>query len=83
MADEETLDIGAMVEALNRALRFQYRSVLSWTVAAGTATGFEHQALADRFAINAADDLADARRIVEKIASLGGEPASDPAEVAL
>src|SRR5829696_3154256 len=83
MADEETLEPDAMVDALNRVLRFQYRSVLSWTVAAGTATGFEHQALADRFALTAADDLADARRIVEKIASLGGEPASDPAEVAL
>jgi bacterioferritin (cytochrome b1) len=82
MADEETLDVEAMVEALNRALRLQYRSILSWTVAAGTATGFEHQALADRFAINASDDLGDARRLVEKIASLGGEPATDPGEVA-
>jgi bacterioferritin (cytochrome b1) len=81
MADEETLDVDAMVDALNRALRLQYRSILSWTLAAGSATGFEHQALADRFAVNAADDLADARRLVEKIASLGGEPADDPAEV--
>src|SRR3954449_5839374 len=83
MADDETLGTEAMVQALNRGLRLQYRSVLAWTVAAGTASGFEHQALADRFAVNAADDLADARRLVEKIASLGGEPATDPAEVVL
>ena len=83
MADEETLEPDAMVDALNRVLRFQYRSILSWTVAAGAATGFEHQALADRFAVNAADDLGDARRLVEKIVSLGGEPATDVAGVEL
>jgi bacterioferritin len=79
--EEERLDTEAMVEALNRALRLQYRSVLSYLVAAGTITGFEHQALGERFWTNAADDLADARRLIEKIVSLGGSPALDPGEV--
>ena len=45
--DKDRLDREGAIEQLNRALTTQYRSVLQYTVAAGSATGFEHQALSD------------------------------------
>ena len=77
--EDERLEIDEEIEALNTALRLQYRSVLQYTLAAGGVTGFEHVALGDQMFVNAQDDLADARRLIEKIVSLGGEPTAEVA----
>jgi len=78
--DDERLEVDKAVQALNVALRLQYRSVLQYTLAAGSVTGFEHVALGEQLFVNARDDLADARRLVEKIVALGGEPTAEIAE---
>lgn len=52
-------------------------------LAAGMVTGFEHQVLGERLWITAQDDLADARRLIEKLVSLGGEPTVEVASVEL
>jgi len=76
---EETLDVDAAVEALNRALRLQHRSVLQYEMASGSLFGFEFQALGDRLWTFAAAELEDARILVEKIAALEGEPTPEVA----
>jgi bacterioferritin (cytochrome b1) len=81
--EKDPLDAGAAVERLNAALRLQYRSVLGYTVAAGSVTGFEHQGMADLLWRFAEAELEDTRRIVEKIVTLGGEPEVEPAPVEL
>jgi bacterioferritin (cytochrome b1) len=79
MPEDEKLETDEAIEALNRALRLQYRSALQYTLAAGSVVGFESVALGDRMWISATDDLADVRRLIEKIVSLGGEPTSEMA----
>jgi bacterioferritin len=79
--EKDPLDVDGAVERLNAALRLQYRSVLGYTIAAGSVTGFEHQGIADLLWRFAQSELDDTRRIVEKIVTLGGEPEVDPAAV--
>jgi bacterioferritin len=78
---KDPLDADAAIERLNAALRLQYRSVLGYTLAAGSVTGFEHLGVADLLWRFAQAELEDTRRIVEKIVTLGGEPVVDVAEV--
>ncbi|MDP9189120.1 MAG: ferritin-like domain-containing protein [Actinomycetota bacterium] len=78
---EELLDEEGAVELLNRALTLQNRSVLQYTLSSGSLFGFEFQAFADRFWEFAAAELDDARLLVEKVTALGGEPATDVAEL--
>jgi bacterioferritin (cytochrome b1) len=75
----ERLDTEAAIERLNAALSLQYRSALQYTLASGSIFGLEQLALGDRLWDFAASELADARALVEKIASLGGDPATDVA----
>jgi bacterioferritin (cytochrome b1) len=77
MADKDPMEVEEAVEGLNRALSLQYRSALAFTVVAGTVRGLEHQGVAQTLWGFAQDDLDDARRLVEKIVSLGGEPTTD------
>jgi bacterioferritin (cytochrome b1) len=77
MADdvEEKLDTDAAIAALNKALELQYRSVVQYTLTSGSLFGFEFQSLGDRFWQFAQAELEDARKLVEKVTSFGGEPA--------
>ena len=76
MADvEEQLDKDAAIAALNKALELQYRSVVQYTLTSGSLFGFEFQSLGDRFWEFARAELDDARKLVEKVTSFGGEPA--------
>ena len=76
MADvEEKLDTEAAIAALNKALELQYRSVVQYTLTSGSLFGFEFQSLGDRFWEFARAELDDARKLVEKVTSFGGEPA--------
>ena len=82
MADpDEPLDHDKAVVALNKALRLQYRSGLAYSLVAGSLTGFEHVALGSRLYEFAAEELDDARRLVEKIVALGGEPTTTVAKL--
>jgi bacterioferritin (cytochrome b1) len=70
----EPLNKDDVVEKLNAALPLQQRSPLLYALVAGSVIGFELQALTDRLHGFAEAELADARRVIEKITALGGEP---------
>ena len=72
--DKDPLDTDLALERLAKALPLQLRSAAAYTMAAGSITGFEYLGLTDVLWRFAQDDLADARRLVEKIVTLGGEP---------
>ena len=78
---EEKLDAEGAIELLNRALALQFRSVLQYTLSSGSLFGFEFQAFGDRFWEFARAELDDARRLVEKITALGGDPSIEVAEL--
>jgi bacterioferritin (cytochrome b1) len=78
---EERMDVGQQVSRLNDALRLQGRSALQYTLTGGSLLGLEYQAIAERLAEFARAEIDDARRLVEKIAALGGEPTDDVAPV--
>jgi bacterioferritin (cytochrome b1) len=79
MAADETMDVEAQIECLNSALRLQHRSVLLYSLTAGTVIGLEYQAHADKMRDHALSELEDATRLVEKITALGGAPTTDVA----
>jgi bacterioferritin (cytochrome b1) len=76
---EETMDVEEQIECLNRALRLQHRSVLQYSLVAGSVIGLEFQAHADKMRAHALAELEDATRLVEKVTALGGEPTTDVA----
>jgi bacterioferritin (cytochrome b1) len=76
---EETMDVDKQVECLNRALRLQQRSVLQYSLVAGSVIGLEYQAHAEKMREHSLAELEDATRLVEKITALGGEPTTDVA----
>jgi bacterioferritin (cytochrome b1) len=78
---EETMDVEKQIECLNRALRLQHRSVLHYSLVAGSVIGLEFQAHADKMRKHALSELEDATRLVEKITALGGEPTTDVAPI--
>jgi bacterioferritin len=75
------MDVEGVVDALNNALRLQYRSALAYTVVAGSLVGLRFAPLAQQLGQFAHDDLDDARRLVEKIVTLEGTPVTQTAEV--
>jgi bacterioferritin (cytochrome b1) len=79
---EEKMDVEKQIECLNRALRLQHRSVLQYSLVAGSVIGLEYQAHADKMRKHAGSELEDATRLVEKIAALGGEPTTEVAPIA-
>jgi bacterioferritin (cytochrome b1) len=64
----------AVREKLAQALRLQYRSVLQYTLTAGSVVGMEYQSFADRLWLFAEAEIADLRLLVEKLIALEGEP---------
>jgi bacterioferritin (cytochrome b1) len=81
MAPEEKLDFEAAIEKINAALLLQYRSVLQYSIASGSLFGFEFQSLGDRLWEYGRAELDDARMLVEKVVALGGEPATEVADL--
>jgi bacterioferritin (cytochrome b1) len=71
---EETMNLGAVREKLAKALRLQYRSVLQYTLTAGSIVGIEYQAFGDSLWKFAEAELEDTRRLIEKLAALEGDP---------
>src|SRR5688572_21366748 len=80
MADEK-MDVEKQIECLNRALRLQHRSVLQYSLVAGSVIGLEYQAHADKMRAHSLSELEDATRLVEKVTALGGEPTTDVAPI--
>ena len=70
--DKDPLDVDLALERLGTALPLQLRSAIAYTMAAGSITGFEYQGLAEMLWRFAQAELDDARRMVEKIVTLGG-----------
>jgi bacterioferritin (cytochrome b1) len=71
--DKDPLDVETALERLQKALPLQLRSANAFTLAAGSIVGFQYAALGDLLAEFAARDLDDARRLAEKVTTLGGE----------
>ena len=81
MPDEEKLDETEAVKRLNAALEMQYRSALQYSVVASSLTGIEAQALGSTLTEFGDSELADVRRLIEKIVSFDGEPTASVAEL--
>jgi bacterioferritin (cytochrome b1) len=79
--EEEKLDEQEAVKRLNRALSLQYRSALQYSIVASSLTGIEAQALGSKLTEFGDAELADVRRLIEKIVSFKGEPTTDVAEI--
>jgi bacterioferritin (cytochrome b1) len=82
MPDRDPMDEQAVIGALNEALALQHRSAIAYTVAAGSLTGFPFQPLALELGRFAREEVDDARHLVEKLVTLGGEPTTDVADLA-
>jgi bacterioferritin (cytochrome b1) len=78
----EDMNVRKQVEALNRALRLQHRSVLQFGLASASVVGLEFQAHADKLRSFANAELLDATRLIAKITALGGEPTTEVAPLA-
>lgn len=78
---EEKLDEKEAVKRLNAALELQYRSALQYSIVASSLSGIEAQALAGKLTEFGDSELADARRLIEKIVSFGGKPTTNVAEL--
>ena len=78
---EETLDEELAVERLNVALSLQLRSALQYSLTAASLVGFEIQAVGAKLTQYGDEELADARRLIEKIVSLDGTPTIEVAEL--
>jgi bacterioferritin (cytochrome b1) len=78
---EESLDEELAVDRLNAALSLQLRSALQYSLTAASLVGFEIQAVGAKLTQYGDEELADARRLIEKIVSLDGTPTTDVAEL--
>jgi len=78
---EEKMDVDEQIECLNKALRLQHRSVLHYSLVAGSVIGLEYQAHAQKMREHSLSELEDATRLVEKITALGGEPTTEVAPI--
>ena len=85
MGEQKTdpMEVDEVVAGLNAALALQFRSAVGYTLVAGTLKGFAPYGLAAELRAFARAELEDARHLVEKIATLGGEPAPDVAPARL
>lgn len=75
------MDVKAVIDGLNESLALQRRSVLQLTTASGSMFGLEVQGVAAELWGFAQAELADLRRLVEKITALGGDPGTEAAEM--
>jgi bacterioferritin (cytochrome b1) len=77
MADKpDPMDVDKVLECLNRALELQHRSILQYNLASGSMFGLEVQAVTRDLWAFAQAELDDTRRLVEKLAALGGDPST-------
>ena len=77
----DPMDVDKVLECLNDALRLQHRSIIQFNLASGSMLGLEVQAITRDLWEFAQAELDETRRLVEKIAALGGDPTTAIAEV--
>jgi bacterioferritin (cytochrome b1) len=75
------MDVEGSIRAMNEALTLQYRSALAYTLAAGSLTGFAFQPMTKQLSAFGQAELEDARHLIEKIVTLGGQPTDEVAEL--
>ena len=75
------MEVEAAIDALNHALRLQWRSALAYTYMAGTLVGFQFHGIAEEMRAFALAELDAARHVVEKVTTLGGEPTIEIAPI--
>jgi bacterioferritin len=78
---EEQLDEELAIERLNAALTLQWRSALQYSLTASSLLGVPAQAIGSQLTSYGDDELSDARRLTEKVVSLGGTPSTEVAEL--
>ena len=78
---EEKLDKQEAIARLNTALALQLRSALQYSIAAASLSGIEAQALGGKLTGFGDEELSDARLLIEKVVSFGGEPTIEVAEL--
>jgi bacterioferritin (cytochrome b1) len=79
--EEEKLDEKEAVKRLNQALALQFRSALQYSIVASSLSGIEAQAIGSKLTEFGDAELADVRRLIEKIVSFDGEPTTNVAEL--
>lgn len=72
-----------LVEGLNEDLRGEYQAVIMYRVYASMVQGPYRQELRTFFAAEIPEELGHAALLADKIAALGGTPASTPAPVTI
>jgi bacterioferritin (cytochrome b1) len=77
----DPMDTDKVLECLNEALELQHRSILQFNLASGAMFGLEVQAVTADLWQFAQAELDETRRLVEKIAALGGDPTTNVAKV--
>src|SRR3954469_15814722 len=77
----DPMDVDQVVACLNAALELQHRSILQFNLASGSMLGLEVQAVTRDLWEFAQAELDDTRRLVEKVAALGGDPTPTVAPV--
>jgi bacterioferritin (cytochrome b1) len=70
---KDPMEVAEAIDALNVALRLQQRSAIAYVHMAGTLVGFQFHGLAEEMATFARAEVDDARHLVEKITTLGGD----------
>jgi bacterioferritin (cytochrome b1) len=75
------MELDKVLECLNQALELQHRSILQFNLASGAMFGLEVQAVTADLWQFAQAELDETRRLVEKIAALGGDPTTKVAKV--
>jgi bacterioferritin (cytochrome b1) len=80
---KDPMEVDPAIKALNAALRLQHRSAIAYTHLAGRLVGFQFYGLAAEMRRYALEELDDARRLVEKIATLGGDATLEIAPIEL
>lgn len=78
---EEKLDEQEAIDRLNAALGLQLRSSLQYSLTAASLVGIEAQALGAKLTEFGDEELGDARLLIEKIVSFGGQPTTEVAEL--
>ncbi len=81
MNEPDPMEVDKVLEALNRALELQLRSLLQFTQASASMFGLEVQGVTEKLWLFAQAELTDTKLLVEKITALGGDPTTRVGEL--
>lgn len=81
MPTKPTPKQAALIKGLNEDLRGEFQAVIMYRLYASLVQGPYRQELRNFFASEIPDELMHAQLLADKIAAMGGTPASEPAKV--